>query len=228
VVPLDGDITVPPADGPVDAKPPVDAKLVDARPPVDAKPIDAPPASMPDAYQCQVMTRQLLVNPVFDVDANGTGWTQQNIDNAYPIITSNGQLAAQSAPYRAWLGGFDGGDKGVASVTDQLYQDVAIPANTTMLRLTGYYVIGSTETTTTTVYDRGEIGLVQTNGTPIEVAKSFTNLTTTGATWTALDKTFTTNVSGQTVRLRMTSTNDVSNHSNFFFDSLALTATYCQ
>jgi hypothetical protein len=174
------------------------------------------------------MTRQLLVNPVFDVDASGTGWTQQNIDNAYPIITSNGQLPPQSAPYRAWLGGFAGTDKGVTSVTDQLYQDVMIPANTTMLKLTGYYVIGSTETTAATVYDRGEIALVQTNGTPIEVAASFTNLTTTGATWTALNKTFTGNLSGQTVRLRMTSTNDVTNHSNFFFDSLALTATYCQ
>ncbi len=231
VVPMDGDVTEP-VDGsgsqeipPDAAKIPIDAKPIDAPPP----PADAPPVTPPaDAPPCQVMTRQLLLNPVFDLTPIGTNWTQVNIDNAAPIITSDGQLAAQSAPYKAWMGGLAGIDKGVSSLTDQLYQDVAIPANTTMLKLTGYYVVGTTETTTANVYDTAQLGLVQTNGTPIETALSLNNLTVTGATWTAINKTFTTNLSGQTVRLRATSTNDITNHSNFFFDSLALTATYCQ
>jgi hypothetical protein len=225
---MDGDVTQP-VDGPGSQEIPADAPKV----PVDAQPLDAaphpdaPPITPPaDAPPCQVMTRQLLLNPVFDLTPIGVSWTQQNIDNAYPIITADG-LTPQSAPYKAWMGGLAGVDKGVTSVTDQLYQDVTIPANTTMLRLTGYYVVGTTETTTTSVYDTAQIGLVQTNGTPIETALSLNNLTT-ASTWTALDKTFTTNLSGQTVRLRATSTNDITNHSNFFFDSLALTATYCQ
>ena len=54
------------------------------------------------------------------------------------------------------------------------------------------------------------------------------NNTTTVGAWTALDKVFAGNLSGQTIRLRFTSTNDDSFVTNFFFDTLALTATYCQ
>jgi hypothetical protein len=205
-----------------------DAKPIDAPPSIDAPPpVDAPPATMPDAYQCTVMSRQLLMNPVFDVDAAGTGWTQINIDNAYPIITADG-FAAQTAPYKAWLGGWAGIDKGQASLTDQLYQDVTIPIGTTMLRLTGQYAVGTQETTTS-VFDTGQLALVRTDSTPIEVVLQLSNLTpTTG--WVAVDRTFANpmSLSGQTVRLRMTSTNDITDASNFFFDSFALTVTYCQ
>jgi hypothetical protein len=218
----------------IDAPKAADAAVVADAKPIDAAVmIDAPPpmpdAAMatPDAYQCTVMTRQLLINPVLDVDANGTGWTQINIDNAYPIITADG-FAAQTAPYKAWLGGWAGIDKGQASLTDQLYQDVMVPMGTTMLRLTGQYAVGTQETTTT-VFDSGQLALVRTDGTPIEVVLQLSNLTTT-AGWVAIDRTFANpmSLSGQTVRLRMTSTNDITDASNFFFDSFALTVTYCQ
>lgn len=232
VAPEDGDISMlpdaaEPADAPADAEQHVpDDAPPDARPdaPPDARP-DAPPDAPPDAYVCTVMTMQLLQNPALDLDANGTGWVQQNIDNAYPIITADG-LAPQSAPYKAWMGGFAGEDKGVASVTDVLYQDVTVPAGTTQLRLTGYYVVGTTETAAS-AFDTAQVGLTETNGTPIETALSLSNLSAVSA-WTPIDKTFTTNQSGKTVRLRFTSTNDSTLHSNFFFDTLALTATYCQ
>ncbi|HEY5924691.1 MAG TPA: hypothetical protein VIV11_23590 [Kofleriaceae bacterium] len=228
LAPLDGTIEHP-VDAAIDARP-IDAKLIDAPPPppdAPPPPPDAPPITMPDAYQCTVMSRQLLVNPVLDLDANGTGWVQQNIDNAYPIITSDG-FAAHTAPYKAWLGGWTGLDKGVPSVSDQLHQDIAIPAGTTMLRLTGQYAVGTAETAAI-AYDTGQLALVQTNGTPIEVVLSLTNLTPTTA-WTAIDRTFANPaaLSGQTVRLRMTSTNDITDVTNFFFDSFALTVTYCQ
>ena len=227
VAPEDGDIVSPdgtneiPADAPADAKiAPPDAPLM-----ADAMvPVDAPPIVMPDAYQCTVMSVQLLANPALDLTPVGTSWVQQNIDNAYPIITSDG-FAAQSAPYKAWMGGFVAPTAG-GSVTDVMYQDVTIPAGTTQLRLTGVYVVGTQETGTT-VYDTGQVGLTQTNGTPIETALALNNTTTVGA-WTALDKVFAGNLSGQTVRLRFTSTNDDSFVTNFFFDTLALTATYCQ
>jgi hypothetical protein len=233
VVPLDGDVA--PLDGTIEN--PVDAAIVDgpitpidAPIMVDAKPIDAPPvqppdAAMPDAYQCVVMTRQLLLNPVFDLTPMGTNWTMQNIDNAYPIITDQDGAAEHSAPYKAWMGGFVAPTAGT-SVTDVLYQDVMIPMGTTQLRLTGYYLVGTQETGST-VYDSAQVGLTQTNGTPIEAALAINN-TTAAAAWTPLDKTFTTNLSGQTVRLRFTSSNDDSFNTNFFFDTLALTATYCQ
>lgn len=226
----DADLTTPPVDSAVDldgAVTPVDAKVT---PPADAKPIDAPPAQpMPDAYQCQVMTRQLLVNPVFDLTPAGTGWVLQNIDNAYPVVTDQDGVPEQSAPYKAWLGGFTGQEKGVTSVTDSLYQDITIPAGTTKIVLTGFYEVRTAETAAT-AFDTAQLALVQTNGTQIELVTSVSNLNATTA-WTAINHTFATNVaalSGQTVRLRMTSTNDIIDVSSFYFDTLALTATYCQ
>jgi len=228
--PLDGTIEQP-VDSAIDAhvNPPADGPpMVDAM--VDAKPIDAPPMpdAMQDAYVCTVMTRQLLLNPVFDLTPRGANWVEQ-ADSGLDIITDEPPFVAQTAPYKAWLGGYTGMDIGQPSATDQLHQDVAIPAGTTQLVLTGYYAVGTQETTTTTVYDTGQLALVQTNGTPIEVVLSLSNLTTVGA-WTPINKTFANpaGLSGQTVRLRMTATNDISFASNFFFDSFALTATYCQ
>jgi hypothetical protein len=209
--------------------PPVDAPMVDAKPPVDAKPIDAPPPPPPDAYVCTVKTMQLLQNPVFDLAPPGTSWVLQNIDNAYPIVTDQDGVPEQSAPYKAWLGGFTGQEKGTASVSDTLYQDIAIPPGTTQLVLTGYYEVRTAETTTTTAFDTAQLALVQTNGTPIAVVSTLSNLNKTTA-WTAINYSFANAaaLSGQTVRLRMTSTNDIIDVTSFYFDTFALTATYCQ
>lgn len=212
----------------VDAKVWLDApaQMPDARP--DAQPVtptDAP--TPPDAYQCQVMTRQLLTNPVFDLTPIGMGWVQQNIDNNYPIITGDGNgttlgLAEHSAPYDAWMGGIVGSP----TATDVLYQDVTVPANTTQLRFTATYEVRTGETGSS-VYDTGQVALTQTNGTPIETIRSLSNTTPTTA-WTAINYTVVANLSNQTVRLRFTSSNDFSNETSFYFDTLALTATYCQ
>ncbi len=55
---------------------------------------------------------------------------------------------------------------------------------------------------------------------------SFSNLTPVTA-WTTINVTVPQNLSGQTVRLRLTSSNDDSFTTNFFFDSFSLTATHC-
>lgn len=216
------------ADQPIDgdATPMIDGKVyIDARanPDAPSPPPDAQAA--PDAYQCHVMTQQLLQNPVLDLSPVGMAWVQQNIDNSFPIVSNSG-IVPQSAPYKAWMGGFAAFEKGALSVTDTLYQDVAIPAGTTQLLFTGYYLVGTAETSTS-VHDTAQIGLIQTNGTPIETIRSFDN-TSAIPLWTAMTYTVTSNLSGQTVRLRLTSTNDVLNVSSFYFDTLALTATYCQ
>jgi len=212
---LDGHIEGTP-DAPADAAPHIDAP-VDARP--DARPIDAPP----DA--CVPQTTETLLNPVFDLTPAGVNWTQVPIDPTYPPITADG-FAAHTAPYKAWMGGFAGSDIGQSSATDVVYQDVAIPAGTTALVITGYYVVGTNETGST-IYDTGSLDLLQTNGTPIENVLSLNNTTNTGSVWTSFSHTFTHNVAGQTVRVRITSTNDVSNVTNFFFDTLSLKATHC-
>ncbi|HEY4239374.1 MAG TPA: hypothetical protein VGM88_06135 [Kofleriaceae bacterium] len=199
----------------IDAHP--DAMHIDAMP--DAMHVDA----MPDA--CVPMQTQLLLNPAFDLAPVGVDWTEVLIDPAAPLITSDN--TPQSAPYLAWLGGIYGDQEGGGSVTDQLYQDVTIPAGTTQLTITGYYA-NLTDETGATVYDTCDLGLIHTSGTPIETALHLTNAVTTG-TYTPFTYTFSTGPTlvGQTVRFRMTSTNDFSNATSFFFDTLALTATHC-
>ncbi len=200
---------------PIDARVFMDARPIDAHVYMDARPIDA----------CVPITSELLANPAFDLTPAGTQWTAQPIDSGYPIITGDQGMVQESAPYDAWMGGWAGTDKNTTSLTDLLYQDVAVPANTTHLVLTGYYAVATSETGTT-VYDTGNLDLIQTNGTPIEAVLAVNN-TTSAATWTALSHTFATNVSGQTVRLRFTTTNDITNATSFFFDTMSLKATHC-
>ena len=206
------------ADGRIEQQP--DAQTVHL---ADAS-VDAPKPL--DAYVCTVQTQQKLLNPVLDLSPPGTSWVMQNIDNAYPVVTSDGVLVAQSAPYKAWMGGIAGDDIGASSATDGLYQDVQVPAGTTALVFTGYYDVRTSETGTT-VYDRGTVSLTRTDGTPLETIINLTNATPTSA-WTSFSRTFTGNYAGQTVRLRFTTTNDIINPTSFYFDTFTLTATYCQ
>ncbi len=207
-----------------------DAPMHDAHVPPDAFVYED--ARVPDAFvyhdapPCTPHTTNLLANPVFDLTPMGASWTEQNIDDTYPIITADNGIAAQSAPYKAWMGGWAGTDKGVSSLTDMLYQDVAVPAGTTKLELTGYYAVATSETAGSGVYDTANVDLIQTSGTPIEAVLATDNESTATA-WTGFDHVFTANVSGQTVRLRFTTTNDITNPTSFYFDTLALNATHC-
>ena len=153
----------------------------------------------------------------------GTGWTETLIQAGFPLITDQDGIPEHSAPFKAWLGGFESG--GVNSVTDILIQDVAIPAMTTQLVLTGFHDVRTSETTTTTAFDTASLSVTETNGTPIVTILSLSNLTPK-TTWTAINHTFAQNLSGQTVRLRMTSSNDINLTSSFYFDTMALTATH--
>ena len=211
---IDAAIDAPAIDAAIDA-PPVDA-AIDAPLPIDA-PIDAP---LPiDAPPCTPGTTQLLVNPAFDLAPEGTGWLQMPFDALYPPITTD-QLAspAPDTPTRhAWLGGFD-------SATDSIEQTVTIPAGTTSLVLRGRRATITNETTTTTVYDTSTVDLMTTTGTVIENAVTVTNLTAS-ATYASWLKTFATPHAGETVKVRLRSTTDVSQTTNFFYDSLALEAT---
>jgi hypothetical protein len=192
---------------------------------IEATP-DAQAVIPPDAYQCQPHQQQLLLNPVLDLNPSGMGWVQQNIDNLAPLITGDDGVPEHSPPFKAWLGGLEGYDYGYYSVTDVLYQDVTIPAGTTALRLTGQWDMLTTETDLG-VYDDAQVALVQPDGTPIETVLGVTNESPTIG-WNAIDHAFAVPHAGETVRVRLMSTNDMMYATSFFFDTLALTATVCQ
>ncbi|HWU88352.1 MAG TPA: hypothetical protein VN253_13795 [Kofleriaceae bacterium] len=173
----------------------------------------------PDA--CIPAVTQLLQNPAYDLTPQGTGWIEQRIQAGYPLITGQDPVAEHSAPYKAWLGGLTGND-----VTDVLYQDIAIPPATTQLVLAGYYDVRTDESSTASMtYDTGSLAVTRTDGTPIVTPLLLSNLTPKAA-WTSFTHTFTQDLSGQTVRVRMTSTNDSSYVTSFYFDTFSLTATH--
>lgn len=196
---------------PPDAPPGSGDARPDAPASVDGPPIDGPPA-------CTPMNVNLLQNPSFDATPLATMWTETRYANE--LIVRNDGFAAHTGASKAWLGGVTG-----SAATDALHQDIAIPASATGIAITGYYHVITGETGTT-VFDRGSIDLVTTAGALIEPIAAFDNAhATTG--WTPFNKTFAQAIAGTTVRLRMTSTNDILNETSFYFDTLALTATVC-
>lgn len=194
-------------------------------PPVDAMAdamIDAPPPPPPDA--CIPTTTQLLANASLDAAPQGTGWAQQVIRAGFPLITPMDNASGpteHTAPYKAWLGGFTG-----AGVTDVLSQDIAIPPLTSALVLSGFFAVRSDDAVSG-VYDSATVSLTQISGAPIATALALSNQTQQPQWGTfSYPFSFTQNVSGQTVRLRISSTNDASYPTSFYFDTLALTATH--
>ena len=181
----------------------------------DGPPIDGPPA-------CTTMMVNLLLNPSFDATPLATMWTETRFGNE--LIVRNDGFAAQSGTSKAWLGGVVGAIGSPA--TDGLHQDIAIPASATNISITGYYHVITGETGAT-VYDTGKIDLASTAGTTIEAIGAYDNAHATTA-WTAFNKNFTQNVAGMTVRVKMTTSNDFTNATSFYFDTLALNATVCQ
>jgi hypothetical protein len=218
----------PGSGGGPDARPPVDARNSDARNPdaslidgplpTDARPIDArvPDAAIDAGPTCTTMVLQRLVNPAFDAVPIGTGWTEVRIDPTAALITNEG--AVQSAPNSAWMGGFETG-------SDELRQDVIIPLGTTQLVLRGYYGVATDEIFGP--FDFSELALTTPANVILESAILLDD-TDAGGSWMSFQKVFNGNYSGQTVRVRIRSSNDGSLATSFFYDTLALDATVCQ
>ncbi len=183
--------------------------------------IDAPDMMMIDApAPCTMMTSNLLVNPAFEMMT--TGWMETRIGNA-AIVRADGTITAHTPTLRAWLGGVLG-TLGAPAV-DALWQDVMIPASTTQLVVTGMYDVRTAETGST-AFDTGTLALVTTADAPIESVLAVSNLTPKTA-WTVINHPVTAGVAGMTVRLKMSSRNDFTSTSAFYFDTLGLMATFC-
>lgn len=215
----DGPLTDGPTDGPLTDGPVTDAPI--DGPPVDA-PIDGPPVDAPIDAPCTPTTTQLLVNPAFDGVPMGTGWVDQPFDPGYPLITSDDGAPEHTAPNKAWLGGWLG--EIFADATDQLYQQVTVPAGTTSLTVRGQYWVATDEDPGSTVYDDSQVELLNSSGGLLQTALTVSNVGPTTA-WTPFQVVFGSSYAGQTVRLRFRSANDFSLPTSFFYDSIALEAT---
>jgi len=180
----------------------------DARPPE----IDAP-------LPCTEIMTELLGNPAFDTTPVGAGWIQTPINATYPLVTDQDGISEQSPPYKAWLGGLQG--------TDLLWQEVMVPARTRLLIVAGFYEVRSQENGAAIV-DTSAVALVDTADAPIATVIALDNTKKT-TTWTPL--TFSVMnaapLSGTRVRLRMTSTNNNTTYTSFYYDTLSVKAAHC-
>jgi hypothetical protein len=212
--PLPPDAMPPPPDAmplPPDAMPP---------PPPDAAPGTPDAAPLPDAPPaCTPMNVNLLANAAFE-SGPGVGWIETST-GGYEIILQPTDLpfAAHTAPYAAWLGGYTNG-------TDTLLQSVTVPAGATQLRLTGYRVIGTTEVAGGGAWDYVYLRLRNSSGVVLETLGTYSNVDTIAA-WTSFSFTASSPHAGESIQLYIEATNDIIDHSNFFFDTLSLEASVC-
>lgn len=197
----------------------------DGAPQVDGGPgVDAP-VTTPDAPGgCTVVTRNLLTNGNFDTAPLGSGWTATPIATGDTLVASTADTSVvQSVPNTAWLGGLTASS---GTVTDVLYQEVTIPASTTTLTFTGFQQVRSNEIFPLG-FDFAFLDLVSTSNAPLEAIVALED-GDDGSTWVPISYAVPAPYAGQTVRVRMTSTNDGSYATSFFFDTLALNATFCE
>jgi serine protease len=145
---------------------------------------------------------QKLVNPGFE--SGSTGWSATS-----GVINTDGAYSHSGVGY-AWLDGYG------TTHTDTLSQAVTIPAGCSAT-LTYYLYINTSETTTTTAYDKLTLTV---NGTAVQ---SFSNLNhSSGYVQRSVNLS---SYAGQTVTLKWTGTEDASLQTSFFIDDTALNAS---
>lgn len=183
---------------------------IDARPP-------PPDAARADAAPCTRTWITLLSNGTFDIGPGG-GWSESSA-SGLGLITNDLPMAARSGAYAAWLGGALNGN-------DTLRQGVTVPASATRLRLSGYRIIG-TEETTAPEYDKLDLELRAPGAaTVLETLAHFGDNNAAGA-WTSFQVEATSAHAGEPVDLTVHATTDATLNTNFFIDSLVLEAFAC-
>lgn len=199
----------------------------DLPPGADASPFPDPPPPPPgvidDAGIQPPVCRdiELLHNSTFDDRPLAAGWTAAST-TATDVLISDAvgpdAPMAHTPRHKAYFGGIDG-------VFETLSQDVAVPAGTTQLVLTGQRHVYTIESGTA-VTDQVWVELVGPAGVGEELAR-WSNRDVTDD-WTPFSAPVTVPLTAQVLRLRFGAFTDGQRWSSFLFDSLALTATTCQ
>jgi hypothetical protein len=188
-----------------------------------ATPDAAPVEGSPDA--CSVQILDLLANGNFDSGA-GVGWLESST-GGFALVLAEGaeefpddlQVPADSGAFLAYLGGYNGG-------TDEIHQDLALPADAVGLRLRGVVRVDTAETVQQP-FDNAFIELQSAEGELLEELARLTNLDDSGDEYAPLEARANGDYQGQTVRLQIRITTDASLISHFFFDTLLLEVGTC-
>lgn len=154
---------------------------------------------------------QLLVNPGFE--SGNVGW-----------ITTSGVIDNSPSPYPARTGGWKAWLNGYGTVsTDYAYQQITIPSNACSATLTFWLWIDSAETTTTTVYDRLQVQILDSSGNLLATLATYSNVNETSG---YVQRSFNLiGYRGQTIRIRFYGTEDFSLQTSFLIDDVAVVVT---
>ncbi len=169
-------------------------------------------------------TRELVVNPAFDLAPMEVGWANPGVPIVYAATAPGGgatghpDVAAQSLPNLAWFGG-------LASSDDRLSQSIAIPAGATKLTFSLDYAIvtGKTGLTETDTFDAELLA-----GTQVISLAHLSNVNATD-TWTPVSMPLPATLAGQTVTLQLRGVTNANNNriTSFYVDTLSLQAVAC-
>jgi hypothetical protein len=173
---------------------------------------------------------ELLTNGNLDT-GSGTGWAQssENTDNDVAdtlvlIKAPPAGVTAKSAPNVAVLGVKN-------DEASFITQPLHVPANAVALTLTGFVQVRSTDTVAQS--DQAWIDLITDPTDPSTYTSTFSSLwfnDDAGTTWVPFSENadMTAIQPGQDIWFTVFGLNDVSDISNFYFDSLSLKAKVCQ
>ncbi|WPB74187.1 S8 family serine peptidase [Archangium violaceum] len=157
------------------------------------------------------INEQLLANAGFE--SGNVSWTASTgvIDG-----TTTGS-AARTGSYKAWLGGAG------TTRTEYLYQDVTIPSTACSASLSFWVKITTSETTTTTAYDKLAVQVRNSAGTVLATPATYSNL---DKSTSYVQKTIDLSAyKGQTIRVYFNGTEDSSLATSFYLDDSAVSIT---
>ncbi|MBL0144220.1 MAG: hypothetical protein IPP91_19480 [Betaproteobacteria bacterium] len=146
-------------------------------------------------------------------ESGAASWTQSSA-SAQPLIYGDGAHSYTGSGY-AWLGGYPSG-------TDNLYQNVTIPADASQATLQYWYRI-ATEETVPGAWDTLVVGIQNpTTGVTLATVASYSNQNASSG-WIQSAAFDLTAYRGQTVRLLFQAKTDATFNTNFFVDDITFT-----
>jgi subtilisin family serine protease len=151
---------------------------------------------------------QLLANPGFE--SGNTGWT-----GTTSAIVNSTVRPTHGGSWWAYLGGFG------KTTTQNLYQQVTIPASATSASAAYWVRVDTAERTTSVQYDKLQLQVLNSSGTVLSTLGTVSNL---NKNTSYVQKTYDlSSYKGQTIRLRWLMTEDSSLQTTFAVDDAALT-----
>ncbi|HEU5426084.1 MAG TPA: putative Ig domain-containing protein, partial [Actinocrinis sp.] len=152
---------------------------------------------------------QLLGNPGFET-GSASPWT-----STAAVINPNGAgETSHSGTYYAWLDGYG------TTHTDTLAQKVSIPSTCKNANFSFYLHIDTSETTTTTAYDKLSVQVLNSSGAVVGTLATYSNLNHISGY--AQHSFSLASYIGQTITLKFTGTEDSSLQTSFVVDDNAL------